>query len=114
MFIPASHICILSIFLKQFHARTILSDNSVAFFFSWQKEHSPNDHNKSLSVQQIVVVTEYVEKELYEILGKAGRLSEERAQVIACDLVSALHYLHSKRIVHRYRTQKGEFARNCC
>ncbi|KAJ8664443.1 hypothetical protein QAD02_006105 [Eretmocerus hayati] len=50
---------------------------------------------------EIVVVTEYVEKELYEILGKAGRLSEERAQVIACDLVSALHYLHSKRIVHR-------------
>ncbi|XP_016840545.1 serine/threonine-protein kinase fused [Nasonia vitripennis] len=50
---------------------------------------------------EIVVVTEYVEKELYEIITKAGRLSEERAQVIACDLVSALHYLHSNRIVHR-------------
>ncbi|XP_011503208.1 PREDICTED: serine/threonine-protein kinase fused [Ceratosolen solmsi marchali] len=50
---------------------------------------------------KIVVVTEYVDKELYEILGKAGRLSEDRAQVISCDLVSALHYLHSNRIVHR-------------
>lgn len=39
--------------------------------------------------------------ELYEILVKAGRMSEERSQVIACDLVSALYYLHSKRIVHR-------------
>lgn len=40
--------------------------------------------------------------ELYEVLSKAGRLSEIRAAVITCDLVSALHYLHSKRIVHRY------------
>ncbi|KAK9302725.1 hypothetical protein QLX08_005347 [Tetragonisca angustula] len=50
---------------------------------------------------EIVVVTEYAEKELYEILGKAGRLSEQRAQVIACDLVSALYYLHSNRVLHR-------------
>ncbi|KAK2583323.1 hypothetical protein KPH14_009325 [Odynerus spinipes] len=50
---------------------------------------------------EIVVVTEYADKELYEILGKAGRLSEERAQVIACDLVSALYYLHSNRVLHR-------------
>lgn len=46
-------------------------------------------------------MTEYAEKELYEILGKAGRLSEQRAQVIACDLVSALYYLHSNRVLHR-------------
>ncbi|XP_033220643.1 serine/threonine-protein kinase fused isoform X2 [Belonocnema kinseyi] len=50
---------------------------------------------------EIVVVTEYADKELYDILGKAGRLSEERAQVIACDLVSALYYLHSNRVLHR-------------
>ncbi|XP_046478154.1 serine/threonine-protein kinase fused isoform X1 [Neodiprion pinetum] len=50
---------------------------------------------------EIVVITEYADKELYEILGKAGRLSEERAQVIACDLVSALYYLHSNRVLHR-------------
>ncbi|XP_043683688.1 serine/threonine-protein kinase fused isoform X1 [Vespula pensylvanica] len=50
---------------------------------------------------EIVVVTEYADKELYEILGKAGHLSEERAQVIACDLVSALYYLHSNRVLHR-------------
>ncbi|XP_043498981.1 serine/threonine-protein kinase fused isoform X1 [Polistes fuscatus] len=50
---------------------------------------------------EIVVVTEYADKELYQILGKAGHLSEERAQVIACDLVSALYYLHSNRVLHR-------------
>ncbi|XP_032673839.1 serine/threonine-protein kinase fused [Odontomachus brunneus] len=50
---------------------------------------------------EIVVVTEYADKELYEILDKEGRLSEERAQVIACDLVSALYYLHSNRVLHR-------------
>ncbi|KAL0108044.1 hypothetical protein PUN28_014954 [Cardiocondyla obscurior] len=50
---------------------------------------------------EIVVVTEYADKELYDILAKEGRLSEERAQVIACDLVSALYYLHSNRVMHR-------------
>ncbi|XP_024870145.1 serine/threonine-protein kinase fused isoform X1 [Temnothorax curvispinosus] len=50
---------------------------------------------------EIVVVTEYADKELYDILAKGGRLSEERAQVIACDLVSALYYLHSNRVMHR-------------
>ncbi|XP_012521501.1 serine/threonine-protein kinase fused isoform X2 [Monomorium pharaonis] len=50
---------------------------------------------------EIIVVTEYADKELYDILAKEGRLSEERAQVIACDLVSALYYLHSNRVMHR-------------
>ncbi|PSN39585.1 hypothetical protein C0J52_18754 [Blattella germanica] len=50
---------------------------------------------------EIVVVTEYAEKELYEILGKEGYLSEEKVQEIACDLVSALYYLHSHRVLHR-------------
>ncbi|XP_066602931.1 serine/threonine-protein kinase fused [Prorops nasuta] len=50
---------------------------------------------------ELVVVTEYADKELYEIIGKAGRLIEERARVIACDLVSALYYLHSNRVLHR-------------
>lgn len=47
-------------------------------------------------------MTEYADKELYDILAKEGRLSEERAQVIACDLVSALYYLHSNRVMHRF------------
>ncbi|XP_012055453.1 PREDICTED: serine/threonine-protein kinase fused [Atta cephalotes] len=50
---------------------------------------------------EIVVVTEYVDKVLNDILAKEVRLSEERAQVIACDLVSALYYLHSNRVMHR-------------
>ncbi|XP_011300431.1 serine/threonine-protein kinase fused [Fopius arisanus] len=51
--------------------------------------------------KELVVVTEYADKELYDILGQSGRLSEERTQVIACDLVSALYYLHSNRVLHR-------------
>ncbi|XP_033610342.1 serine/threonine-protein kinase fused isoform X2 [Cryptotermes secundus] len=50
---------------------------------------------------EIVVVTEYAEKELYEILGKEGYLPEERVHRIVCDLVSALYYLHSHRVLHR-------------
>ncbi|XP_023248255.1 serine/threonine-protein kinase fused [Copidosoma floridanum] len=50
---------------------------------------------------QIVVVSEYAEKSLDELLVEHRKLSEERAQVIACDLVSALYYLHSNRVLHR-------------
>ncbi|XP_021914869.1 serine/threonine-protein kinase fused isoform X2 [Zootermopsis nevadensis] len=50
---------------------------------------------------EIVVVTEYADKELYEILGKEGYLPEERVRKIVCDLVSALYYLHSHRVLHR-------------
>ncbi|KAF7992667.1 hypothetical protein HCN44_005011 [Aphidius gifuensis] len=63
--------------------------NIVQMIDSFETEH------------EIVVVTEYADKELYDILGKSVRLSEERAQVIACDLVSALYYLHSNRVLHR-------------
>lgn len=48
------------------------------------------------------MVTEYAEKELYEILGKEGYLPEEQVHRIVCDLVSALYYLHSHRVLHRY------------
>ncbi|XP_076242205.1 STKc_STK36 domain-containing protein fused [Calliopsis andreniformis] len=50
---------------------------------------------------EIVVVTEYAGMELYKILAKAGRLSEEAAQAIASDLVSALYYLHCHNVLHR-------------
>ncbi|XP_063238454.1 serine/threonine-protein kinase fused [Bacillus rossius redtenbacheri] len=50
---------------------------------------------------EIVVVTEHADKELYEVLGKEGYLPEDRVKGIVCDLVSALHYLHSHRILHR-------------
>ncbi|KAH0552280.1 serine/threonine-protein kinase fused [Cotesia glomerata] len=53
------------------------------------------------TVDEIVVVTEYADKELYEILGKTGRFTEDRAQKVICDLVSALYYLHSNRVLHR-------------
>ena len=47
------------------------------------------------------MVTEYADGELFGLLEDDGTLPEEQVQVIACQLVSALYYLHSHRIMHR-------------
>ena len=51
--------------------------------------------------KQVVVVTEYADGELFGLLEDDATLPEEQVQVIACQLVSALHYLHLHRIMHR-------------
>ncbi|XP_041976917.1 serine/threonine-protein kinase fused isoform X2 [Aricia agestis] len=50
---------------------------------------------------ELVVVTEYAEKELHSILAKEGSLNEDQVKKITWDLVSALYYLHSHRVLHR-------------
>lgn len=50
---------------------------------------------------KIVVVTEYAPSDLHKLLDKEGSIGEERAQRLTFDLVSALYYLHSHRILHR-------------
>lgn len=50
---------------------------------------------------EIVVVTEYAKGDLHSLLAREGSISEVRAQKLTCDLVSALYYLHSHRILHR-------------
>ncbi|KAM4619788.1 serine/threonine-protein kinase 36 [Polymixia lowei] len=50
---------------------------------------------------EVVVVTEYAEGELFQILEDDGNLPENQVRGIACQLVSALYYLHSHRILHR-------------
>ena len=47
------------------------------------------------------VVTEFAQGELFEIVESDTNLSEEVVQTIAKQLVDALHYLHSNRIIHR-------------
>jgi fused-like protein len=47
------------------------------------------------------VVTEYAEGELFQILEDDGNLVEDQVQEIAVQLVKALFYLHSHRILHR-------------
>uniref|UniRef100_A0A7S3VLZ8 non-specific serine/threonine protein kinase n=1 Tax=Dunaliella tertiolecta TaxID=3047 RepID=A0A7S3VLZ8_DUNTE len=47
------------------------------------------------------VVTEFAQGELFEILEDDQSLPEEIVQSIAKQLVKALHYLHSNRIIHR-------------
>ena len=49
----------------------------------------------------MVAVTDYAEGELFQILEDDGNLPEEQVQSIACQLVSALYYLHAHRILHR-------------
>ncbi|NXH10510.1 STK36 kinase, partial [Bucco capensis] len=51
--------------------------------------------------KKVVVVTDYAEGELFQILEDDGSLSEDQVQTIAAQLVSALYYLHSHRILHR-------------
>lgn len=52
------------------------------------------------TIKEIVVVTEYAETDLHKLLRK-GPLVESKVQQLTWDLMSALHYLHSNRILHR-------------
>ncbi|NXP54527.1 STK36 kinase, partial [Heliornis fulica] len=51
--------------------------------------------------KEVVVVTDYAEGDLFQILEDDGSLPEDQVQTIAAQLVSALYYLHSHRILHR-------------
>ncbi|KAM4025845.1 LOW QUALITY PROTEIN: serine/threonine-protein kinase 36 [Anomaloglossus baeobatrachus] len=51
--------------------------------------------------REVVVVTEYAEGELFQILEDDGSLSEDLVKAVSAQLVSALYYLHSHRILHR-------------
>lgn len=57
------------------------------------------------TIDLIVVVTELAEIDLYKFLKviklKSTQLAAHHVQKLAWDLLSALHYLHSKRILHR-------------
>lgn len=50
---------------------------------------------------EIVVVTEFAKLDLNTLLVQEGSLGEPRARKLTFDLVSALYYLHSHRILHR-------------
>ena len=52
--------------------------------------------------REFCVVTEYAPGELFQILQDDQRLPEAAVQKIAKELVKALHYLHSNRIIHRH------------
>ncbi|XP_066986505.1 serine/threonine-protein kinase fused [Macrobrachium rosenbergii] len=50
---------------------------------------------------EVVAVSEYVPGQLFQLLESNGPLKEERVKQIASNLVSAIYYLHSHRILHR-------------
>ena len=50
---------------------------------------------------EFCVVTEYARGELFEVLQDDRTLPAETVQSIAYQLVQSLHYLHSRRILHR-------------
>lgn len=50
---------------------------------------------------ELVMVTDYAEGELFRILQDDKVLPAETVQKIATQLVIALHYLHSRRVLHR-------------
>ena len=51
--------------------------------------------------REFCVVTEYGQGELFNILEDDKNLPEQTVQLVAKQLVKALHYLHSNRIIHR-------------
>ena len=51
--------------------------------------------------REFCVVTEFAQGELFQILEDDKELPEDEVQKIAKQLVQALHYLHSQRIIHR-------------
>ncbi|NXR64374.1 STK36 kinase, partial [Rhadina sibilatrix] len=53
------------------------------------------------TAKEVVVVTDYAEGELFQILEDDRNLPEDQVQTIAAQLISALYYLHSHRILHR-------------
>jgi fused-like protein len=53
------------------------------------------------NAREFCVVTEFAQGELFEILEDDKCLPEEQVQAIAKQLVKALDYLHSNRIIHR-------------
>ncbi|NXY53107.1 STK36 kinase, partial [Callaeas wilsoni] len=53
------------------------------------------------TAKEVVVVTDYAEGELFQILEDDGSLPEDQVQTVAAQLISALYYLHSHRILHR-------------
>lgn len=46
-------------------------------------------------------MTEFAEGDLFQVLEDDCHLTEEKIQPLASQLVSALFYLHSHRILHR-------------
>uniref|UniRef100_A0A2I2YYG5 Serine/threonine-protein kinase 36 n=1 Tax=Gorilla gorilla gorilla TaxID=9595 RepID=A0A2I2YYG5_GORGO len=55
----------------------------------------------SFETDKEVCFDNYAEGELFQILEDDGKLPEDQVQAIAAQLVSALYYLHSHRILHR-------------
>jgi len=69
--------------------RTLNHENIILMFDAFETE------------KEFCVVTEFAQGELFEILQDDEKLPEQQVQAIAKQLVSALHYLHSNRIIHR-------------
>lgn len=51
--------------------------------------------------KELVFVCEYAVSDLHKLLAKEGSLGEPKTQKLSYDLISALYYLHSHRILHR-------------
>ncbi|XP_064021142.1 serine/threonine-protein kinase 36 isoform X2 [Pogoniulus pusillus] len=77
--------------MENYHVLEAIGEGSFGRVYKGRRKHSA----------QVVVVTDYAEGELFQILEDDGSLPEKQVQTIAAQLVSALYYLHSHRILHR-------------
>ncbi|XWS66244.1 hypothetical protein CRYUN_Cryun05aG0183100 [Craigia yunnanensis] len=69
--------------------RKLKHENIIEMIDSFESQH------------EFCVVTEFAQGDLFQILEDDKCLPEEQVQAIAKQLVRALHYLHSNRIIHR-------------
>lgn len=69
--------------------RTLNHENIILMFDAFETD------------REFCVVTEYAQGELFDILQDDQKLTEATVQQVAKQLVRALHYLHSNRIIHR-------------
>ncbi|KAL8142701.1 hypothetical protein V2J09_015733 [Rumex salicifolius] len=69
--------------------RKLKHENIIQMLDSFETQH------------QFCVVTEFALGELFELLENEECLPEEQVRAISKQLVRALHYLHSNRIIHR-------------
>nr|KAF6337554.1 serine/threonine kinase 36 [Myotis myotis] len=77
--------------MEKYHVLEMIGEGSFGRVYKGRRKYSA----------QVVVVTDYAEGELFQILEDDGKLPEDQVQAIAAQLVSALYYLHSHRILHR-------------
>lgn len=83
--------------------RGLRHDNIILMldFFETKTDFCVVTEFGQVSLQKLQLPTQLEQGELFEVLEDDRKLPEEEVRKVAKQLVRALHYLHSNRIIHR-------------